>query len=165
MQYARTEARAPSLIALGIKNHEDVNDLADDSIGSMYHRSVDLASLLNREKDIVEWLNHDDLRKIKASPTACYFLDMRKALKQMYQYLRPGALAVIVSGKQSTFYQFSTREKLYVVQSAEILAEEAQLLGLIVESLHDVQLQKSNKNARPRSLDDYYETLIFLRKP
>lgn len=90
---------------------------------------------------------------------------MRKALQQMYQCLRSGALAVIVSGKQSTFYQFSTREELYVVQSAEILAEEAQAIGFTVESLHDVQLQKSNKNARPRSLDDYYETLIFLRKP
>lgn len=159
------KARAPSLIALGIKNHEDVNDLSDDSVGSMHHISVDVGSLLDREKNIVEWLKNDDLRKIKSAPTACYFLDMRKALQQMYQCLRSGALAVIVSGKQSTFYQFSTREELYVVQSAEILAEEAQAIGFTVESLHDVQLQKSNKNARPRSLDDYYETLIFLRKP
>ncbi|MGK7872824.1 MAG: DNA methyltransferase [Xenococcaceae cyanobacterium] len=159
------KARAPSLIALGIKNHEDVDDLVDDSVGSMHHTSVDLACLSDREKDIVEWLKHDDLRKIKAAPTACYFLDMRKAFKQMYQYLRSGALAVIVSGKQSTFYQFSTRKELYVVKSAEILAEEAQAIGFVVESLHDIQLQKSNKNARPRSLDDYYETLIYLRKP
>lgn len=158
------KARAPSLIALEMKNHEEVNDLIDNSIGSMHNALVDFALLSDREKDIVEWLNHDDLRQIKAAPTASYFLDMRKALKQMQQYLRPGALAVIVSGKQSTFYQFSTREELYVVKSAEILAEEAELMGFIVESLYDVQLQKSNKNARPRSLDDYYETLIFLRK-
>jgi hypothetical protein len=68
-------------------------------------------------------------------------------------------------GKQSTFYQFSTRKELYVVQSAEILAEEAEKAGFEVEGMYDVQLQKANKNARPRSLDDYYETLIYLRKP
>jgi len=34
-----------------------------------------------------------------------------------------------------------------------------------VEALHDIKLFKSNANARPRSLDDYYETLIMLRKP
>jgi len=28
-----------------------------------------------------------------------------------------------------------------------------------------VQLNKSNRNARPRSLDDYYETLIVLKQP
>lgn len=159
------KARAPSLIALGIKSYEDVNDLIDDSVGSMHYKSVDSALLSDKEKNIFQWLKQDELRKIKAAPTACYFLDIRKALQQMYQYLRPGALAVIVSGKQSTFYKFSTREELYVVQSAEILGDEAQSMGFIVESLYDVQLQKSNKNARPRSLDDYYETLIYLRKP
>lgn len=159
-----TKARAPSLIALGLKNYQDIDDLVDDSVGSMNHGLVNLEHLSTQEKNVVDWLERDELRRIKATPTARYFLDMRAAFKQMYQYLKPGAFAVIVSGKQSTFYQFSTREPLYVVQSAEILAESAQAMGFEVEALQDVQLQKSNKNARPRSLDDYYETLIYLRR-
>ena len=49
--------------------------------------------------------------------------------------------------------------------AAELLAEEANNVGFEIEGLHDIQLQKSNRNARPRSLDDYYETLIVLRRP
>lgn len=159
------KARAPSLIALGMRRRDEVDDLVDDSIGSMYGDGLDLDRLTEDERRIVEWLRHDELRAIKAKPTARYFLDMRQAFTEMYRILMPGALAVVVSGKQSTFYQFSTREVLYVVRSAELLAEEARRVGFEVEALHDVQLKKSNVNARPRSLDDYYETLIFLRKP
>jgi DNA modification methylase len=159
------KARAPSLIALGMRRHDEVDDLVDDSIGSMYGDSVDLDRLTEDERHIVEWLRHDELRAIKAKPTARYFLDMRQSFAEMYRVLIPGALAVVVSGKQSTFYQFSTREVLYAVRSAELLAEEAQGVGFEIEALHDVQLKKSNVNARPRSLDDYYETLIILRKP
>jgi methylase of polypeptide subunit release factors len=158
------KARAISLIALGIKTHMDVDDLVDDSIGSMIGDGTQAADLTLRERQIVEWLRNDELRAIKAEPTARYFLDMRKTFSEMMKVLVPGALAVVVSGKESTFYQFSTREALYVVPAAEMLAEEAQSMGFEVEALHDVKLNKSNMNARPRSLDDYYETLIVLRK-
>jgi DNA modification methylase len=159
------KARAPSLIALGMRRHDEVDDLVDNSIGSMYGNGLNLDRLTEDERHIVEWLRHDELRAIKAEPTARYFLDMRQAFAEMYRVLMPGALAVVVSGKQSTFYEFSTREVLYTVRSAELLTEEARSVGFEVEALHDVQLKKSNVNARPRSLDDYYETLIILRKP
>jgi hypothetical protein len=159
------KARMPSLIALGMKTHENIDLLVDDSIGAMIGGCIDTdLPLLDGERDAVEWLKQDELRSIKSYPTARYFLDMREAFNQMHCYLRPGAYSVIVSGKQSTFYQFSTRKELYVVQSAEILAEEAKKAGFEVEGMYDVQLQKANKNARPRSLDDYYETLIYLRR-
>ncbi len=158
------KARAPSLIALGMKRH-DVDDLVDDSIGSMSGDGIDLEALMERERNIVEWLRHDELRSIKAGPTARYFLDMRQAFSEMRRVLLPGAYCIVVSGKQSTFYQFSTRKALYTVRSAQILAEEAQKVGFEIEALHDVQLVKLNKNARPRSLDDYYETLIVLKNP
>jgi hypothetical protein len=83
----------------------------------------------------------------------------------MRKYLAPGAIIGLVSGKQSTFYEFSTRKVLYVAESAQLLAHEAQRAGFELTAMHDVQLMKSNKNARPRSLDDYYETVIFLRNP
>ncbi len=160
-----TKARAPSLIALEMRSHEDVDDLVDDTIGSMNGHGTDIAELTTAEREVVDWLALDPLRAIKAEPVARYFLDMRQTFIEMYRVLQPGALAVVVSGKTSTFYQFSTREALYVVNCAELLADEARRTGFIVENLHDIQLFKSNRNARPRSLDDYYETLIFMRKP
>jgi hypothetical protein len=159
------KARAPSLIALRMKSHQDVDDLVDGSIGSMDGNGVDLDLLAEDERDIVEWLRHDELRAIKAEPTARYFLDMRQAFAEMRRVLVSDAHCVVVSGKQSTFYEFATRKALYTVRSAQLLAEEAQRVGFEVEALHDIQLVKLNKNARPRSLDDYYETIIILRNP
>lgn len=168
------KARAPSLIALGMRSAADVDDLVDDSIGSMEGDAaespkggddLDLDALTATERATVDWLHADELRSIKAAPTARYFLDMRRTFEEMHRVLRPGALAVVVSGKQSTFYQFSTRETLHVVPAAEILADEAARAGFEVEALHDVMLNKTNRNARPRSLDDYYETLLMLRRP
>jgi len=159
------KARAPSLIALGMRRHDDVDLLVDESIGSMEGNGVDLEQLWPEERAVVDWLATDELRAIKAAPTARYFLDMRATFAEMHRMLSPGALAVVVSGKQSTFYQFSTRTALHVVEAAELLAVEAKSVGFGVESLIDVQLNKSNRNARPRSLDDYYETLIILQQP
>jgi len=161
--YAR--ARAPSLIALGLASADELDVLAGRSIGSMDGEAVDAGRLLPAEREVVEWLRSDDLRAIKAAPTARYFLDMRRAFAEMRRVLLPGARAVVVTGRQSTFYRFATREALYVVPAAAILAEEARAAGFAVDALHDVQLKKANMNARPRSLDDYYETLIVLRRP
>lgn len=160
-----TRAHAPSLIALGLATHGELELLANGSIGSMEGTSVSMFDLTENELKVVKWLAADDLRSIKAMPTAKYFLDMRSAFEQMHKYLRPGAMAVVVSGKQSTFYEFKTRKELFVAQSAKLLAEEASRAGFDVEALQDLKLHKSNLNARPRSLDDYYETLIFLRRP
>jgi DNA modification methylase len=159
------KARALSLIALGLQSPNDVDDLIDNSIGSMNVNGIDACALTNDERDVVEWLRRDKLREIKAEPTAKYFLDMRQSFAEMYRVLKPGAKAVVISGKNSTFYQFKTRTVLYVVNVAEILAAGAQKVGFEVDALHDIQLDKSNMNARPRSLDNYYETLIMLRKP
>ncbi len=159
------KARAPSLIALGMVPHSEVDSLVDNSIGSMSGDGVDWEKLSALERDVVEWLRRDELRAIKAKPTARYFLDMRQAFAEMRRVLLPGAYCIVVSGKQSAFYQFSTRKALYTVQSALILTEEARRAGFEVESSHDVQLVKLNRNARPRSLDDYYETIIVLRNP
>lgn len=159
------KARAPSLIALGLESAQTVDDLADGSVGSMNSNNPDFAQLTARERRIAEWLQDDELRSIKAAPTARYFLDMRSSFREMRLFMPPGGMAIVVSGKQSTFYEFSTRRTLLVVDSAELLADEARSAGFEVEALHDVKLQKSNRNARPRSLDDYYETLIMLRNP
>lgn len=165
-----SKARALSFLALGLLERDDVDALAGEAIGSMDGSAPDLAaldleSLSEAERDLVAWLQSDDLRAIKAVPTARYFQDMRETFAQMRRILAPGGLAVVVSGRQSTFYQFATRQPLYVVESARLLAESARAAGFEIEELLDIQLAKSNMNARPRSLDDYYETLIVLRQP
>lgn len=156
------KARAISLRTLGVS---DVDSLIDDAVGGMNGHNVDLSQLSEKEMNVVAWLGQDELRDVKAEPTARYFLDMRQSFSEMYRVLNRGAFVALVSGKQNTFYKFSTREILYVVPTAELLTEEAQKAGFDVEDLIDVQLKKSNRNARPRSLDDYYETVIILRKP
>jgi DNA modification methylase len=159
------KARAPSLIALGMQDPKGVDGLVDRSIGSMQGEQFDPDALPTGPRELVAWLGQDSLRSIKAGPTARYFLEMGDALREMFRVLRHGGMAVVVSGKQSAFYSSRTREVLYVARSAEWLADLAAGVGFEVESLLDVQLQKANPNARPRSLDDYYETLIMLRKP
>jgi hypothetical protein len=66
-------------------------------------------------------------------------------------------------GTRSTFYRFSTREPLYTVETANMFAEAAASLGLVVEELIEVELDKGNRNARPRSLDRYSETVVIVR--
>ncbi|MFN8533448.1 MAG: hypothetical protein U0556_07860 [Dehalococcoidia bacterium] len=159
------KARAPSLIALGMRTHEDVDLLVDESIGAMDSGEHPFDDLSPEERRLVDWLSSDPLRGIKAAPTARYFLDMRTTFSEMFRVLRPGAMAAVVSGKTSTFYQFSTRTPLYVAETAEMLADEARRSGFDVERLLDIELDKTNLNARPRSLDAYFETVIMLRKP
>jgi DNA modification methylase len=156
------KARAISLRALGVS---EVDSLIDDAVGGMNGHNIDLSQLSEKEMEVVTWLAQDELRRVKAEPTARYFLDMRQSFNEMYRVLNRGAFVALVSGKQNTFYKFSTREVLYVVPTVELLAGEAQKAGFDVENLIDVQLKKSNRNARPRSLDDYYETVVILRKP
>lgn len=159
-----TKGRAPSLIALGLSDSLTVDDLVDDAVGSMDGADAEAETLMAAEAELVAWLRADELRAIKAAPTARYFLDMRRAFAEMRRVLAPGARAAVVSGKISTFYQFATREPLYVAPVAEMLASEAERAGFAVEGMTDIQLSKANRNARPRSLDAYYETLIWLRR-
>ena len=162
------KARALSLIGLGVEDADGVDRLIGTSVGSMRDVEVapgELEALEEEERDLVAWLADDELRSIKAQPTARYFLDMRRCFAETARALRPGGLAVVVSGKQSTFYEFESREVLREVPAARLLAAEAGRGGLATGELLDVKLKKGNRNARPRSLDDYYETAIFLRAP
>ncbi len=164
--YAR--ARTPSLLALGMANGADLDALADDAVGSMRPgdaNALEGDDLLPAELELVEWLRADPLRAPKADPTGRYFLDMRRAFAEMRRTLVPGGFAAVVSGRESAFYRYATREPLRVVPVADLLAREAERSGLTVEALHDALLDKGNRNARPRSLDDYYETLIILVRP
>jgi hypothetical protein len=159
--YARS--RAPSLLALRLATPGDVDALDGHAVGTM-EGNLAVDALTPGARELVLWLRGDPMRAIKAAPTSRYFLDMRQALREIRAVLTPGGCAAVVTGKRSIFYRFSTREILFTAESAELLAEEATLAGFeVVESI-DLALRKANVNARPRSLDDYYETILMLRK-
>lgn len=159
--YARS--RTPSLLALGLATPEDVDVLDGRAVGAM-EGNLAIDALAPGARELVLWLQDDPVRAIKAAPTSRYFLDMRRALQGISATLAPGGYAAVVTGKRSLFYRFSTREVLYTAESAELLAEEAVLAGFEVVESVDVPLRKANVNARPRSLDAYYETILMLRK-
>lgn len=126
--------------------------------------NIDFANLPNQVFDLYEWLKNDELRSIKAIPTYIYYVMLKKALQESYRVLMCGGLAVYIIGKESVFYKFSTREVLYRVKCDLIFKDIAISCGFVVEEKIDVQLDKKNRNARPRSLDSYYETVFLLRK-
>ena len=159
------KARMPSLLALGIETHDGVDSLVDSAVGSMDDMQAEDYSPTDDVNHLVNWLAQDPLRRIKAEPTARYFTDMRATFSAMKHHLHPTGKIVLVSGRQSTFYRSKTREILYCVPVAEMLAQEAKIAGLTVDRLVHIPLKKANRNARPRSLDDYDETLIFLSNP
>lgn len=159
------KARMPSLLALDMANSDEVTQLVDRAVGSMDDDFYTAYQSTAQVTDLVSWLQNDSLRQTKAQPTARYFADMRMTFSRMKQSLKAGGKIVLVSGRQSTFYRSSTREILYTAPVAEMLAEEATIAGLTVDKLVHIPLKKANRNARPRSLDDYDETLIFLSKP
>ena len=159
------KARMPSLLALGIENRDGVDLLVDNALGSMDDLQTGDYQATNEVAHLVDWLAQDSLRQIKAEPTDRYFADMRATFSAMKYHLNPAGQIVLVSGRQSTFYRSKTREVLFCVPVAEMLAQEAEIAGLTVDRLLHIPLNKANRNARPRSLDDYDETLIFLSKP
>lgn len=156
------KARMPSLLALGIETGDGVDLLVDRALGSMDDMQVEEYQPTDEVNQLVHWLEQDSLRHVKAQPTARYFAELRATFSAMKHHLNASGQIVLVSGRQSTFYRSKTREILRCVPVAEMLAQEAEIAGLTVDRLLHIPLRKANRNARPRSLDDYDETLIFL---
>lgn len=158
------KARALSFLALEMLESDDVEALVGDAVGSMNGVNDDLEGLLDRESEVVSWLRSDALRSSKAAPTARYFKDLRVALGQMHSALRSRGVAMVVIGTRSTFYRYASRAPLFTVEAASLLARSAESVGFVVEDTIDIQLHKLNRNARPRSLDAYFETILVLRR-
>lgn len=154
-----------SITALEIMGVNDIQKAENNSVGSMtLNGKPDFIGLPIEVRNLYEWLKGDPLREIKANPIVAYYQDLRKALTETFRVLLPGGLAIYVIGKESIFYNFKTRDILYRVECDKIFDELAKSLGFKVELTVDVQLDKKSSNARPRSLDDYYESVFLLRK-
>jgi hypothetical protein len=160
-----TKGRAASLLALDLMDDEEIEALGREAVGSM----IGIAALPEwpdrRVLDLVAWLQRDELRSIKALPTARYFVDMQRAFEEMLRILGAGRSAAVVVAREHQFYRFRTRETLYRVPIAEMLLDGAGRAGFADRRSIDVELEKRHLNARPRSLDQYFESILLMRRP
>jgi len=113
---------------------------------------------------VVEWMQGDPTRGVKAAATASYFVDLRASLREVRRVLKSGGKCAYVVARRHVFYRYQSREVVRIVESADITAQLAMQAGLRLLELVHVELQKQNTVARPRSLDAYYETIVLLQK-
>lgn len=71
---------------------------------------------------------------------------------------------IYIIGKESIFYNNLTKEILYKVECDKIFIEIAESIGLQIEDVIHIELDKKETVARPRSSDKYYETAIIMSK-
>ncbi|MCS7301050.1 MAG: DNA methyltransferase [Fimbriimonadales bacterium] len=157
------KSKAYALTALGLIDPNAVDAYEAEQIGSV-QRAETLVDLPQSAREVVEWMQNDPTRSVKAAATACYFADLRESLREIRRVLKPRGVCAYVVARQHVFYRYQSREVVRVVENADITAELAQQAGLtVLEQIH-VELQKQNTVARPRSLDSYYETIVLLQK-
>jgi DNA modification methylase len=153
-----------SLTALNLMNESDIYTADTLSVGSMKNLNGHRNGLPNSVYNLYDWLYQDDLRNIKAQPTLSYYQDIKKSLEENYRILKKNGKAIYIIGKETVFYTFKTREVLYRVECDTIFNEIALKVGFTINEVINIELDKKNKNARPRSLDKFYESAIILQK-
>ncbi len=157
--------KSVSITALNLMSEEQIKQAETSSVGSMKNQATVVEDGLPDEVyKLYDFLKNDSLRSIKAEPTYTYYKDIKNSLSESYRVLKPNGRAIYVIGKESVFYTFKTREVLYKVACDNIFKEIALSVGFNVREVVDVELNKKNRNARPRSLDKYYESVFVLEK-
>lgn len=154
-----------SLTALNmIDGNKDMDYYLKKSVGSMNSEEEDMSELPNEVEDLVSWLLTDELRKVKAKPIISYYNSIRKSLVEDKRCIKDDGTIIYVIGKETIFYSMSTREILYKVDCDTIFKKIAESIGLKIIDTINIELDKKNLNARPRSTDKYYECAIIMKK-
>ena len=154
-----------SLTALELMgDNKDMNYYLGKSVGSMTCEDEDMSKLPSEVKELVSWLLSDELRKVKAKPIISYYNSIRKSLIEDKRCIKKDGTIIYVIGKETIFYSMSTREILYKVDCDLIFKKIAESVGLKIVDTINVELDKKNLNARPRSTDKYYECAIVMKK-
>ncbi|MBR1245505.1 hypothetical protein JQ609_01025 [Bradyrhizobium sp. AUGA SZCCT0169] len=164
--YAR--ARAIPLVFTGAATVEELDELDQSFIGEMSAQSDTLhleEGMPPAIRRTLKFLRTDQQRLPKYLPTLNYYLDLEKVLRQTKGCLKKDGRAIFVVAKSHTFYIHKTKKILHSVDSALAVAELGQQAGLkVLETIH-VPLSKSGGlNARPRSTDEYSESIIVFSK-
>lgn len=153
-----------SLTALNLMDETSIQNAEKKSVGSMKNLNGERNGLPNSVYQLHDWLAKDELRNIKAQPTLVYYLDLKKSLEECFRVLKKGGKAIFIIGKETVFYSYKTREILFRVGCDEIFKQIASAVGFEIIETIDIELDKKNKNARPRSLDKFFESAIILKK-
>ena len=157
--------KAISMTALNLVTEKELDAIDANSVGSIRaFDAEDDGRLPQGVYDLVRWLENDPLRSIKARPVLNYYLDLKQSLLETMRVLVPGGVAIYIIGKTSTFYNAKTRDIVYQVKCDDIFRELATSIGFKVSEKTDIELDKKNKNARPRSLDAFFESAFALKK-
>lgn len=161
--YAKT--RALSFMALNIATESEIERLDNDITGSMNRRPDSTGADMPLEaREFVSWLSNDPNRNLKAEPTKAYFADLKAALVQCHRVLKQGACCVFIVAKTNTFYTYKTREITRVFNNESVTKKLGEQAGFRVKQVLHSKLDKMNPVARPRSKDEYFESIIVFEK-
>lgn len=153
-----------SLKAMGLYSEDNVKFTKNNSVGSMATESDDLSGLPTAVSDLYHWLLNDELRSVKAKPIIAYYKSLKEALKEDIRTLKDNGRIIYIIGKETIFYNSSTKEILYKVDCDRIFVELAESLGLNVKETINIELDKKDNIARPRGSDKYYECAVIMEK-
>ena len=153
-----------SLKAMGLYNADSVEFTKKNSVGSMSVGSEELAEMPASVIELYQWLLADELRNIKARPIIAYYQSIIAALREDARTIKDDGRIVYIIGKETIFYNSSSKEILYKVDCDKIFIEIATSIGLIVEDVINIELDKKDNIARPRGSDKYYECAIIMKK-
>ena len=152
-----------SLTALDLLKDKD--SILSNSVGSMTNdEDLSLDKLPQSVSHLYQWLLNDELRKIKATPIVAYYNSIRKSLLEDKRTIKNKGKIIYIIGKESVFYSNTTKEILYRVNCDKIFIEIAKSTGLKIDEVINIELNKKDAVARPRSSDKYYETAIIMSK-
>ncbi len=153
-----------SLTALGLLDDKK-DDILSNSVGSMTNdEDLSIDKLPQSVAHLYQWLLNDELRRIKAAPIVAYYNSIRKSLMEDKRTIKSTGKVIYIIGKESVFYSNTTKKILYTVECDKIFMEIAESIGLKIDEVINIELDKKDAVARPRSTDKYYETAIIMRK-
>ena len=153
-----------SMKAMGLYDESAFGTCSQNSVGSMAAQSDDLEGLPSSVSDLYNWLINDDLRSIKARPIIAYYKSIKAALQEDKRTIKDEGKIIYIIGKETVFYNSATKAVLYRVACDKIFTEIAESIGLRVEEVIDIELDKRDNIARPRGTDKYYECAIIMTR-
>ncbi len=83
------KSKALAMTVLGLLRSEQIEEQEARQVGSV-HRAGTLEELPPRAREVVQWMESDEVRRVKAAATAGYFADLAQSLREIRRVLRPG---------------------------------------------------------------------------